>query len=81
MASTGVQKVIGKGLYHKKGGRVRQIETDRSGLYLGPAIDKGFETVGNDLYLMKDGGLYDGRRLILSPTSLFKNIPILGMIL
>ena len=32
-------------------------------------------------YLMKQGGLYDGRRLILGPNSPFKNIPILGMIL
>ena len=50
-------------------------------LYLGPASGKGFETVGNGLYLMKQGGLYDGRGLILGPNSPFKNIPILGMIL
>ena len=30
---------------------------------------------------MKQGGLYDGRGLILGPNSPFKNIPILGMIL
>ena len=36
LASTGVQKLIGNGLYLKKGGCVRQIETDESGLYLGP---------------------------------------------
>ena len=40
----------------------------------------GFETEGNGLYLMKEGGLYDGRGLILGPNSPFKNIPILGMI-
>ena len=28
LASTGVQKLIGNGLYLKKGGRVCQIETD-----------------------------------------------------
>ena len=55
--------------------------SDREGLYLGPASGKGFETVGNGLYLMKQGGLYDGRGLILGPNSPFKNIPILGMIL
>ena len=30
---------------------------------------------------MKQGGLYDGRGLILGPNSPFKNSPILGMIL
>ena len=58
-----------------------RIETDGNGLYLGPASGKGFENVGNGLYLMKQGGLYDGRGLILGPNSPFKNIPILGMIL
>ena len=57
-----------------------QIETDGEGLYIGPASGKGFETVGNGLYLMKQGGLYDGRGLILGYNSLFKNITILGMI-
>ena len=81
LASTGVQKVIGNGLYLKKGDRVCQIETDGEGLYLGPASCKGFEAVGNGLYLMKQGGLYDGRGLILCHDSPLKNIPILGMIL
>ena len=36
LASTGVQKLIGNGLYLKQGERVCQIETDGSGLYLGP---------------------------------------------
>ena len=81
LASTGVQKLIRNGLYLKKGGRVCQIETDGKGLYLGPASGKGFETVGNGLYMMKQGRLYDGRGLILGPNSPFKNIPILGMIL
>ena len=56
-------------------------ETDRKGLYLGPASGKGFKNVGNGLYLMKQGGLYDGRVLILGPNSPFENIPILGMIM
>ena len=81
LASTGVQKLIGNGLYLKKGSGVCRIETDGEGLYLGPVSGKGFETVGNGLYLMKQGGLYDGRGLVLCPNSQFKNIPILGMIL
>ena len=58
------------------------IETDGEGLYLGPTSGKGFETVGNGLYLMKQGGLYDGRGLILCSNSPFKkNIPLNGTIL
>ena len=58
-----------------------RIETDGKGLYLGPVRGKGFENVGNGLYLMKQGGLYDGCGLTLGPNSPFKIIPILGMIL
>ena len=69
LANTGVQKLIGNGLYLKKGGR---IETDGRGLYLGSTSGKWFETVGNGLYLMKQVGLYDGRGLILGPNRPFK---------
>ena len=75
LASTGVQKLIGSGLYLKKGGCMCQIETDGSGLYLGPTSSKGFEIVGNGLYLMKQDGLYDDRGLILGPNSPFKKYP------
>ena len=61
LANTEVQKLIGNGLYLKKGSGVCRIETDEEGLYLGPASGKGFETEANGLYLMKQGGLYDGR--------------------
>ena len=81
LASSGIQKLIGNGLYLTKGSGVCRIESDGKGLYLGQASDKGFENVGNGLYLMTQGGLYDGRGLILGPNSPFKNIPILGMIL
>ena len=80
LASTRVQKLIGNGLYLKKGSGVCRIENDGEGLYLGPVSGKGFETVGNGLYLMKKGGLYDGRGLILGPNSRFRNIPIFGVI-
>ena len=36
LASTGVQKAMGSGLYLKKGGLVSQVETDGHGLYLKP---------------------------------------------
>ena len=54
-ASTGVQKLIGNGLYLKKGSGVCRIETDEEGLYLGPASGKGFETVGNKPLLDETG--------------------------
>ena len=44
LASTGVQKLIGNGLYLKKGRGVYRTETDAEGMYLGPASGKGFET-------------------------------------
>ena len=53
--------------YLKKGGSVCQIETDGKGLYLGQVSGKGLENVVNSLYLMKQGGLYDGRGLIFRP--------------
>ena len=69
------------GCISKKGSGVCRIEINGEGLYLGPASGKGLATVGNGLYLMKQGWLYDGRGLILGPNSPFKNIPFLGMIL
>ena len=51
LASTGVQKLIGNGLYLKKGGSMCQIETDGEGLYLGSTSGKGFKNVGNGLLL------------------------------
>ena len=68
-------------MYLEKGNGVYRQETDEEGLYVGPASGKGFETVANGLYLKTEGGLYDGRELILGPHSQFKNIPILGVIL
>ena len=77
LMSTGVQNIIGNGLNLKKGGSVCRIETDGEALYLGPTSGKGFETVGNGLYLMKQGGLYDDRGLILGSDSPFKKSPFL----
>ena len=46
LASKGVQKLIGKGLYLMKGSGVCLIETDEAGLYLGPTSGEGFESEG-----------------------------------
>ena len=42
LASTGVQKAMGSGLYLRKGGLVSQVETDGHGLYLKPYKGKSF---------------------------------------
>ena len=81
LASSGVQKAMGSGLYFKKGGCICQVETDGSGLYLKPYKGKGLQSYGDRLYLKQGGKLYDGKGLLLGPNSPFANIPILGAIL
>ena len=81
LASSGVQKAMGSSLYLKKGGCVRLVETDGSGLYLKPYKGKGLRSYGDGLYLKQGGKLYDGKGLLLGPNSPFANIPILGAIL
>ena len=81
LASRGVQKDMGSGLYLKEGGRVCQIEKDGHGLHLKPYKGKGLQSYGDGLYLKQGGKLYDGKGLLLGPNSPFANIPILGAIL
>ena len=81
LASTGVQRAMGSGLYLKKGGHVSQVETDDHGLYLKPYKGKGLESYSDGLYLKQGGQLYDGKGLLLGPNSPFANKPILGAIL
>ena len=81
LASTGVQKAMGSGLYLKKGGLVSQVETDGHGLYLKPYKGKGLKSYGDGLYLKQGGKRYDGKGLLLGLNSPFPNIPILGAIL
>ena len=79
LASSGVQKVMGSGLYLKKGGCISQVETDGRGLK--PYKGQGLQSYGNGLYLKQGGQLYVGKGLLLGPNSPFANIPILGAIL
>ena len=81
LASTGVQKAMGSGLYLKKGGCKCQVETDGQGLYLKPYKGNGLHSFGDGLYLKQGAKLYDGKGLLLGPNSPFANIPILGAIL
>lgn len=81
LANTGIQKIMGDGLYLKKGGCICRIETDGKGLYLGPVNGNGLESCGNGLYMKQGSKIYDGKGLLLGPNSPFKNIPVLGMLL
>ena len=81
LASSGVQKAMGSGLYLKKGGMVSQVEADGKGLYLKPYKGKALKGYGEGLYLKQGGKFYDGKGLLLGPNSPFANIPILGAIL
>ena len=81
LASSGVQKAMGSGLYLKKGGLASQVETDGYGLYLKPYKGKGLQSYGDGLYLKQGGKLYNGKGLLLGPNSPLTNIPILGAIL
>lgn len=72
LASTGVQKALGNGLYLKKGASCYRVETDGKGLYLSP--NKGAGLKGNGLYLVRSDGIYDGKGLIT-------DIPIIGPLL
>ena len=74
LASTGVSKLFGNGLYLKKGGTIAQIETDRQGVYLRPYKGKGLGSRGNGLYLKQGKRITDGRGILTS-------IPIIGDIL
>ena len=81
LASSGVQKAMGSGLYLKKGRFVCQVEMDGSGLYVKPYKGKGLQSYGDGLYLKQEGKFYDGNGLLLGPNSLSANIPIFGAIL
>ena len=74
LASTGVSKLFGDGLYLKKGGMITRVETDGQGLYLRPYKGKGLGSRGNGLYLKRGKSITDGRGFLTG-------IPIIGDIL
>jgi hypothetical protein len=77
LATSGVQKLMGSGLYLKRGGCVCQIESDGKGLYLGQVNGGGLESFGDGLYLSREGNIYDGSGFL---GDLVKNIPVLNML-
>ena len=74
LASTGVSKISGNGLYLKKDGMIAKVETDGQGLYLRPYRGKGLGSRGNGLYLKQGKRITDGSGILTS-------IPIIGDIL
>ena len=74
LASTGVSKIFGNGLYLKKGGMIAKVETDGQGLYLRPYRGNGLGSRGNGLYLKQGKRITDGSGILTS-------IPIIGDIL
>ena len=62
LASSGVQKVMGSGLYLKKGGCVSQMETDGCGLYLKTYKGQGLQSYGHGLYLKQGGATLRWKR-------------------
>ena len=71
LASSGVSKLFGDGLYLKKGGMVANVETDGKGVYLRPYKGKGLGSRGSGLYLKQGKNIYDGSGFLTS-------IPIIG---
>ena len=74
LASSGVSKLLGNGLYLKKGGMIAKVDSDGEGLFLKPYKGRGLSSFGNGLYLKKGGKIYDGNGLL-------SNIPIVGDLL
>ena len=74
LASSGASKLLGNGLYLKKGGMIAKVEPEGNGLYLRPYKGRGLSSFGNGLYLKKGGKIYDG-------SGFLTDIPIVGDIL
>ena len=78
LASLGVSKILGNGLYMEKGNTLFNIETDGKGLYLGPQPVDDFDQVGNGLHIYRDGEIMDGMGLVFGENSPFSKIPLIG---
>ena len=79
LGGVAVNKVLGSGLYLKRGGCVCTVKPSGNGLYLKPSNAR--ITYGDGLYLKRGQQFHDGSGLILGANSPFKNIPLLGMLL
>ena len=83
LASSGVSKLLGNGVYLKKPNSVCKIETDGKGLYLTPQpANDFFDQHGYGLYLVDDTGASQiGSGLLFGKNSPFSKIPLIGPLL
>ena len=81
LAQKATNKMMGNGLYLKKGSNITRVETDGQVLYLKPFKGSGLGMVGDGLYLKQRGQVVSSHGLLLGPNSPLKNIPVLGWLL
>lgn len=77
VASNLVNKVMGNGLYMKRGDHIVKVKEFGNGIYLKPQQTNELQTYGNGVYLKRDGELFEGSGVI---HELAKNIPILNLL-
>jgi len=65
LASTGTSKLLGSGLYLKKGGTAYKMVPQGKGLYLKPHHGTGMSSLGDGLYIKSGTGFIDGHGLLL----------------
>lgn len=81
LASSGVSKLLGNGLYMKKGGNTYKIKPMGKGIYLGnkPSPPKALEHFADGLFLRGDDKkYYDGSGII---SDIVKDIPLLNLVI
>ena len=80
LASGGVSKLLGNGVYLKKPNSLCKIETDGKGLYLTPKpTNNFFDQHGYGLYVVDDTGVSQvGSGLLFGKNSPFYKIPLIG---
>ena len=83
LASSGVSKIMGNGLYLKKPNSVCKVETDGKGLYLTPQpTNDFFDQHGYGLYLVDETGAEQvGSGILFGKNSPFSKIPLIGPLL
>ena len=83
LASSGVSKILGNGVYLKKPNSVCKIETDGKGLYLTPQpTNNFFDQHGYGLYVVDNSGVSQvGSGILFGKNSPFSKIPLIGPLL
>ena len=83
LASSGVSKILGNGIYLKKPNSVCKIETDGKGLYLTPQpTNSFFDQHGYGLYVVDGSNVSQvGSGLLFGKNSPFSKIPLIGPLL